>query len=403
MKKKGGKTRPRSGRRILFLVDFSYASARAIAAGVLQFVSAHPELELVVRGGHPDSKDCEYAEERGIDGIVTCLSTWSEELHRVLAANPDCPVAYASVARGQMAPEARRAAAVLCDNAAVANAAADLLIRHGLSSFGYLGTRLESSEPSWDRERREAFAAALARRGFGVRVYFSPPQPSAAGADMAALARWLRALPKPCGLFVSYDMRAMDVLGLCRAIDIAVPEQLHVVGADNEEWICEHTSPTLTSIEPDFEECGRCAAETLLAMMDGEPCDAERTFGVRRVEQRMSTIDMHGSANRAVRARKVLRGQFSQKSVSSESIAVQLGCSRRLLQLAYKAVFRRTIQEDLAEMRLERAKKLLDAGDVPVCDIPERVGFSSPDYLMRLFKKRTGMTMLQWRRARRGR
>ena len=60
----------------------------------------------------------------------------------------------------------------------------------------------------------------------------------------------------------------MHVLNICRAEGIAVPEQIQVVGVDNEEWICDHTSPTLTSVEPDFEGCGERAVETLLAMME---------------------------------------------------------------------------------------------------------------------------------------
>lgn len=403
MKTMKGKTAARR-QRVLFLADFAYASARAVAAGVVRFVSAHPALELLISGGHPDSKDAEYVLGRGIDGIVTCESSHDAALHRVLKANPRCPVVFASVVREQVPPEAKgRSAVILCDNAAVARAAADLLVRHDLAHFGYIGTRLMQNTPSWDRERREAFTAALAERGFGVGVYAPPPRPATAEDDSAALAAWLKALPKPCGLFVSYDMRAAQVLNACRGEGIAVPEQIQIVGADNEEWLCEHTSPTLTSVDPDFEGCGVSAAETLLAMMAGGPASvsAEQTFGVKCVEQRMSTTDMHGSANRAVRARRLLRSQMCG-GVSSESLAAQLGCSRRMLQLSYKAVFGCTVQEDLVEMRLERAKRLLASSDVPVCDIPERVGFESPDHLMRLFKARTGMTMLQWRKQLKG-
>lgn len=389
-------------RRVLLLADFAYASARAVAAGVLRVVSARPTLELEIVGGHPDGRDAEYADGSGIDGIVSCLTKWDEVLIRALQANPRCPVVFASVVREQIPPEAEgRSAVVLCDNAAVARAAADLLVRHGLAHFGYVGTRLPQDVPTWDSERQKAFAAALAEHGFGVRVYASPPPPATSKADAAALTAWLKALPKPCGLFVSYDMRAMQVLNACRAADIAVPEMVQIVGVDNEEWLCEHTSPTLTSVDPDFEGCGVSAAETLLTMMDAAAgsyaASATLTFGVRRCEQRMSTTDTHGKANRAVRARRLLRSQMCG-NVSSDTLAAQLGCSRRMLQLSYKAVFGCTVLEDLVEMRLERAKRLLASSDVPVCDIPGRVGFESPDHLMRLFKKRTGLTMLQWRR-----
>ena len=75
-----------------------------------------------------------------------------------------------------------------------------------------------------------------------------------------------------------------------------------------------------------------------------------------------------------------------------------IGCSPRLLQFSYKAVFGRTVQEDLAEARLAMAKRLLSDRRIPVCDVPGRVGFESPGHFMQFFKARTGMTMLQWRR-----
>ena len=125
---------------------------------------------------------------------------------------------------------------------------------------------------------------------------------------------------------------------------------------------------------------------------------AEQTFGVKCVEQRMSTTDIHGSVNRAVRAKKYMRDHL-EEPLADGRLAALLGCSPRMLQLSYRAVFGRTVQEDLTDMRFERAKRLLADSSIPVCDIPERLGFSSPNHLMRLFKARTGMTMLQWRRA----
>ena len=177
-----------------------------------------------------------------------------------------------------------------------------------------------------------------------------------------------------------------------------MPEQIQVVGVDNEEWICDHTSPTLTSVEPDFEGCGERAVETLFAMMDGRAYEREETFGVRRVEQRMSTTDMHGSVNRAVRARKWLRDNCGDL-IGIAQVAAHVGCSTRMLQLSYRSVFGRTMRDDLVDMRLERAKKLLVDTDIPVGRIPETCGSDVPNHFMQLFKARVGMTMLQWRRA----
>ena len=387
--------------RILLLADFAYASGKAVASGVIRFVSAHPGIELLVQG---HTSEMQMIEEwmipvSGIDGIVSCFGSDMDFIRRILEAAPRVPAVFASVGRVVAPLKGRRSAAIFCDHAAVADAAAELLVRHGLAEFGYVGSRNALATNTWDAERCAAFRAAIARRGFRAAVY-SPKAGMPPEEEHAALAAWLRALPKPCGVFVSDDMRAMHVLNVCRVCGMAVPEQIQVVGADNEEWICAHTSPTLTSVEPDFEGCGQRAAEMLLRLMAGGPITvpAEQTFGVRRIEQRMSTTDMHGSVNRAVRAKKWLRDNCGEP-FEIRQVAAHVGCSMRMLQLSYKAVFGRTLHEDLIEMRLERARKLLADTDIPILRIPERCGSDAPNSFLRLFKARIGMTMLQWRRS----
>lgn len=398
MKRQKAKKAPQR-RRILLLADFSYASAKPIASGAIRFASLHPELDVLILGGHPGNADTAYAVTSGVDGILSCLGTNRRTLGRVLAGSPRSPVVFASVVRGLSAPRGVRSAAIVCDHAAIAEAAAALLMRHGLATFAYVGARPPMHNARWDAERREAFVAAVAAVGARIHVYTPPESDREADAEFASLGAWLRALPKPCGLFAAYDQRAMHVLNVCRGEGIAVPEQIQIVSADNEPWICDHTSPTLTSVEPDFEGCGYRAADMLLRLMDGHPCASVETFGVKEVVQRMSTTDMHGSVNRAVRARKYLR-EHAAEPLSSAALAAHLGCSPRALQLSYHAVFGRTVQEDLIDARLDQAKALLADTDVPVCDIPERIGFTSPNHLMRLFRRRTGQSMLQYRKSR---
>ena len=386
-------------RRILLLADFAYASGRGIASGIIRFLSAHSGIDLLLHGRTSEMPAMrkDLIPVSGIDGIVTCFGDDMAFMRKWLEAAPRVPAVLANVPRNWTPPEGRRYASIFCDHAAVAGAAAGLLIRHGLTEFGYVGSRYPHAARTWDAERREAFRAALEERGFRADAY-SPPDGADADRELASFASWLQALRKPCGILVSDDIRAMHVLNVCRAKGFAVPEQVQVVGADNDELICGNTSPTLTSVEPDFEGCGRRAAATILAMMDGRKYERETTFGVSRVEQRMSTTDMHGSVNRAVRARKWLRENFRQKIGVSQA-AAQLGCSPRVLQISYKAVFGRPMREDLIDMRLEHARKLLTDTDIPVYLIPERCGSDAPHHFLRLFKARTGVTMLQWRRS----
>ena len=384
-------------RRILLLADFAYASGKAVASGVIRFASSHTGLDLLAHGHTSEMPRLlkHMIQTSGIDGIISCFGNDMDFMHGVFESLPRVPVVFASVGRGVASAPARRSAAIFCDQAAVAGAAADLLVSHGISEFGYIGSRYEKAVATWDAERRDAFCGAVAKHGFRTHVY----SPSSADADkeLADLSAWLQTLPKPCGILVSDDMRAMHVLNVCRADGIAVPEQIQVVGVDNEEWICSHTSPTLTSVEVDFEGCGQRAAETLLAIMEGRKHSRETSFGIRRVVQRMSTTDMRGDANRAVRAREWIRANCCRQIEGSECAAA-LGCSTRTLQLSYKSVFGRTLQQDLIEMRLEHAKKLLSDTDIPVCRVPEFCGVKAASHFMRQFKARTGTTMLQYRR-----
>lgn len=391
-------TTSRCGKRVLFLADFAYASGKAVASGIIRHMALTPGIDLLFHGRTsemPTTSEWLFPVSN-IDGIITCFGLDMPFMRRLLAEIPNCPVVFASVAKCVTDLPGRRTAAILCNHGAIAEAAADLLVRHGLSDFGYVGSRHDLAAKSWDSERREAFRLALSRRGFKTSI-FCTADAKDTDSDFAALCDWLQAIPKPCGLFASDDMRAMRVLGACRSVGISVPEQIQVVGADNEEWICGHTSPTLTSVEPDFEGCGHRAAETLLAMMDGREYAGETSFGVLRVEQRMSTTDIHGSTSRAVRARAWLRDNCCGP-VDFAQVAALVGCSMRMLQLSYKAVFGRTMQQDMVELRIEHAKRLLSDSDTPICKIPELCGSDSPNHFLQLFKKRTGMTMLQWRR-----
>ena len=384
-------------RRILLLADFAYASGKAVASGVIQFVSCHSGIDLLIHGRTSEMPKMleRMVPTSGIDGIISCFGNDMDFMRGLLKALPHVPIVFASVGRGVATVPSRRSAAIFCDQASVASAAADLLVHHGLSEFGYVGSRYEKAVVTWDAERSDAFCGAIAKRGFRAAVY----SPSNADADkeLSDLSSWLRELPKPCGILVSDDMRAMHVLNVCRADGIAIPEQIQVVGVDNEEWICCHTAPTLTSVEVDFEGCGKKAAETLVAMMSGRRFTRRASFGVRHVVQRMSTTDMHGSTNRAVRAREWLLANC-RRPIEGTECAAALGCSTRTLQLSYKSVFGHTMQQDLIDMRLGYAQKLLSDTDVPVCRVPESCGVKASSHFMRQFKTHTGMTMLQYRR-----
>ena len=396
-------------RRILFIGNFVHLSTKPIVAGVVRFLSAHPEVALFIHGDHPGPDEQTDGLDSDVDGVVSCLGSYETKVRRLVARKRRIPFVF--VCAPCKSPSLRRrSATLLCDDASIAETVAALLVRHGLTEFGYVGSQLEAEVSNWDIARREAFMRYLGERGFPVHFYEPEARRPGTKAEFAELAAWLRALPKPCGLFVAYDQRAMQVLTICRAEGIAVPEQIQIVSVDNEGWICDNTSPSLTSVEPDFEGAGYRAAELLLDMINNAQCTMHNaqcagdvggqteTFGVRRIVERMSTTDTHGSMNRAVRARDFIRRNAGEP-ITVAMLAKRLGCSLRTLQTSYKAVFGTTVWEDIAEAKLEKAKQLLVESRAPLGEIPGLVGFDSAPYFTRFFKRRTGMSMREWRHA----
>lgn len=384
-------------RHILFVANFAHTVSRAIMAGVITRLSSRPDAMLLVRDVHAThtGRKRPMAEE-DVDGVISCVGAGDPIGRWFSKGRRGPPLVIVATGRGD--PEARRrTVSLVCDEAEVGRAAAELLMRHGLTEFGFVGIRVNVADDVWSIARRDAFMDALAEHGFSTHLYGASAPLEDAAKDAAALSAWLRALPKPCGVFAANDLRAMNVLDACRAEGLSVSEQIQVIGVDNETWICERTSPTLTSIEPDFEGAGSRAAEVVLAMIDGAKGGAAETFGIRRVVQRMSTTDVHGDVGRAVRARDWIAAHADER-IAVTSIARRLNCSLRTLQASYAKVFGIRLTDEIAAVKVEKAKKLLAGKDTAIDAIPGLVGFESPNHFKRVFKARTGMSMRDWRR-----
>lgn len=118
---------------------------------------------------------------------------------------------------------------------------------------------------TWSRLRGEAFIAEMAHNGFKTAVYRTRGK----GYDLPKLRAWINKLSRPVGIFAAFDDRAIQVLEACRDAGLDVPHQVAVIGVDNDEMICPHTTPPLTSVQPDHTRIGELAAEKLMEMMDG--------------------------------------------------------------------------------------------------------------------------------------
>ena len=208
----------------------------------------------------------------------------------------------------------------------------------------------------------------------------------------------IAALPKPCGLLAANDHIAQKVIDAAHKKGISMPTDLQIVGINNDEFICTHTNPTLTSIHPDFEGCGFLAMATLHRIIKGTTARPQTIFfGPKEIIRRASTRIFKRNDSRVTCALDFIAAHYSDCNLKTETIAAAMGCSRGLADLRFKEVTGRTIRDEIRHIRLEAAKRLLNDPTRVLSSIPSLCGYLSLPTFANMFKKETGMTMRGWR------
>lgn len=366
-------------------------AARGMSVGILRYAATHRRCEVVI------------AHSGVLPNGLPSLGDWKPDglINGPVGAKADrrpFPVraeVFLQYAPGELAARTD-CGAVVADDVSAGRLAASLLIRRNLRHFGFVGSRREAD---WSQIRGGAFAEELRRCGHEEPSAFVIPESAKLTEEGDALAGWLVSLPKPCGIFAATDWRAKRVLDVCRAAGIEVPGLVQVVGVDNEEYVCEQCIPTLTSIEPDFEQGGYEAMALLDALLSGKRLGREariRRYGMRGIVERISTRDDRGTARIVNLALDFIRLHGASGGTAADVVKAA-GCSASLLQRHFRKTLGRTIVQEIQRVRLEKACHLLRHTETPINDIGHLCGYDDESWFRVLFRKTFGVSMRDYR------
>lgn len=244
-----------------------------------------------------------------------------------------------------------------------------------------------ASVMQWSVDRYKAFRATLRDRGLWCH-------------EMAT-AEGLDRLERPIGVFAANDDTGFDVLEYCRAHRLRVPEDVLVLGINNDTLICENCHPRLSSIQPDFEQEGFLAARHLDKIMHAQDVANDRLIlqvGIKTIVRRESTAEVSHSGKLVQKAVAYIRSN-ALKGIGVEDVVKHLGCSRRLADLRFRELQGTSIGEAIITRRLDEVRRLLVTTREPIDAIGLSCGYENPNYLKNLFKKRFGMTMRDYRNS----
>ena len=278
----------------------------------------------------------------------------------------------------------QRIVRINADNAAIGRLAADTLF--DVCHFASFACLPFPRSTSWSSARQRAFVRHLGVRRINVQI-LDP---------LAPLGPQLRALPKPAAVFAVNDIIGALALNVCLQEDLTVPDDLSVLGVDNEEFTCRHTIPPLASIQPNSEQAGFLAAKALHCLLERRSTPTHLVYGIRSLASRESMSPARSAGRLVARAMDLIKDSKAHIT-DIESLARQLGVSRRLLDLRFREIRSQTVLEAITDIRMERVCSLLRSTNLPISEVCAASGLGSGTYPMRAFRKRFGMTMGDYR------
>ncbi len=284
------------------------------------------------------------------------------------------------------------------DNAAVAQLAADHLLERGFVHFAYCGF---SPTPvnGCSQKRAEAFSEAVHRAGHSCAMHNAPNTASDTWDRLCGeLTQWLTGLPRPLGLMACNDSRALQILEACRAAGLRVPEDVAVVGVDNEEAVCPFTDPPLTSVDQGAQRNGYEAAALLDEWMGGEPvAPGKRLVSPVGIVARGSTEILAAGDSGVAAALRFIREHACER-IGLDDVGKAAGATSATLRRRFKAVLGRTVHEEIQRVRIESAKRLLISTDETFRQIARESGFCSVQHMSTRVRQATGYTPREYRR-----
>lgn len=377
--------------RVAILVETTRSYTRDLLAGVGRYLQENGAWSTFLELRALDSSVPPWLERWDGDGILT--RTHSESMAEAIRKTG---VPAVELRSSHLTPELPF---VGMDNALLGEQVAEHFLHRGYARFAAYTLDNES----FFRERVRNFVTRIEREG--RRCELLPAQGESSPTDWEAhqseLIHWLRGLAKPVAIFAATDQLGVRLLDACRRAEIAVPEEVAVVGCENETTLCEFSSPTLTSVRFDGEAVGFRAAQLLDSWMRGNPpANDPVLIPPQGIEVRGSSDEFVLEDPVVLRAMRLIRAE-ALRGITVGEICDRLHLSRSTLDRRMKRLLRRGTKEEIQRIRFREVNRLLRNTDLTIEVIAEQTGFSHAHYLSALYRKRYGITPGSYRREQR--
>ncbi|RPI26449.1 MAG: helix-turn-helix domain-containing protein [Acidobacteria bacterium] len=372
--------------RVLLLVESSRSSGRELLRGIAEYARLHGPWSF-------------HWEPRGLETGVPSFRDWRPDGVIMRDYDPvggSIPPGIPAVSVGHCRDQVPGVVSIVSASEAIADRAANHLLDCGLRRFAYCGY----DDKPWSLRRQRRFVNRLRSDGYPVAEYTVDGDPASLTWDeeLPQLVEWVRTLSKPVGLMACNDDRARQVSEACKVVGVRVPDDVAIIGADNDQLVCEFSDPPLSSVELDFHRAGFEAAGVLHLMMLGQTVE-KLTISVEpsRVVPRRST-EILAVDDRAVgKALSYIR-ENPRRRIRVDEVARAAALSRRVLEKRFRACLGRSVMHEIRRVRTDHIARLLIETDLSIQQIGSEMGFSGIEHIARYFREEKGSSPLAYRR-----
>lgn len=374
---------------VALIVETSVMYGRQILHGISRYLRTHDGWSVFLDERELLAPPPDWLRQWNGDGVICRPTTpeLAEALRRLNIAVVDLNDRYGDLDIPHIGS----------DMSAIGAMAANHLLERGFHHIAYCGFQSEV----WSAERFSGVESAVRGRGSLCAPFASPwagLREHIWQEERDRICAWLESLPRPVGIVACNDARGHHVLDACRVLNIAVPEQVAVVGVDNAETFCELCDPPLSSVVPNAEQIGFEAASLLVRLMAGEPAPANRRIPPREVITRQSSDVLAVDDPVIAQAVRFIR-ENACEGITVSDVLAHTPVSRSVLERDFRRFLGRSPQEEIRRVRLKRIQQLLAETDWSLARIAEKTGFVHPEYLVVQFKRMVGQTPAQWRQT----
>ena len=372
-------------RHVALIIETSSNYGRDLLAGIVRYMRMHDRWSVFLEQRDLFKQPPRWLNKWQGDGIISRATT-----PRLLDAISDTGVPFVELTDRKGDVEFSQ---IRSDDAAIGKMGAEHLLERGFKRFGYCGFKGEA----WSKRREESFVKTIDQKSSGsCSLYNSTWQGRGARNwedEQRCIVEWLQTLTPPFAVMACNDIRGRQIIDACSELDLAVPEQVVVVGVDDDELLCRMCSPPLSSVIPNAQAVGFRAAEVLASLMDGKsPASEVQLIEPLGVATRQSTDAVAIDDPDIAAALRYIR-EYACRGITVAEVVRDNSVSRSTLERQVRKYLGRTPQEEIRFVQIKRARELLISTDLSAEQIAPLCGFEHPEYLHVVFKRVTGTTI----------